>query len=188
MQRGVLFLRTMNLAHHACWNASHEIGSEAAFAQQAFACIRLDQLGIWEVCIMAVPKVGKCCRSGGPFRPPMHHDWPVLMIGPGTGVAPFLGFLQQRHAVLQAAGTEGAGPAWLFFGCRSLQEDFLFHAELEVTVLPTPPPPPPPRPPHLWQTRTPKFTPCAVGTGIIALVIRHSCADVISESCPVPNN
>ena len=129
---------------------------------------------------MVGPNVGQCCRSGGAFRPPMHHDWPVLMIGPGTGVAPFLGFLQQRHAVLQAAGTEGAGPAWLFFGCRTLQEDFLFHTELEVTVH---------RPFILfWQTCTPKSTRCAGGTGIIVLSARHLCADVMSEDCPEPNS
>ena len=74
-----------------------------------------------------------CCRPGGALKPPVRLDSPLLMIGPGTGVAPFLGFLQQRHAAMQATAASSAGPAWLFFGCRQPQEDFLFQQELQVS-------------------------------------------------------
>lgn len=57
------------------------------------------------------------------FRLPDDPDAPVIMIGPGTGVAPFRAFVQQRQAV-------GAkGPNWLFFGARNRRTDFLYQLE-----------------------------------------------------------
>lgn len=50
-------------------------------------------------------------------------DIPIIMIGPGTGVAPFRAFLQEREA--RAA----SGTSWLFFGERSLRSDFLYQVE-----------------------------------------------------------
>lgn len=52
-------------------------------------------------------------------------DVPVIMIGPGTGVAPFRAFLQDRRAV----GAKGR--SWLFFGNRRRAGDFLYQAEFE---------------------------------------------------------
>ena len=52
-------------------------------------------------------------------------DVPVIMIGPGTGVAPFRAFLQERRAV----GAKGR--SWLFFGNRRRAGDFLYQAEFE---------------------------------------------------------
>ncbi len=57
------------------------------------------------------------------FRLPKDDATPIIMIGPGTGIAPFRAFLQQRSA-------EGAsGENWLFFGNRNYRADFLYHAE-----------------------------------------------------------
>jgi sulfite reductase (NADPH) flavoprotein alpha-component len=50
-------------------------------------------------------------------------DVPVIMIGPGTGVAPFRAFMQEREA--RAA----AGKSWLFFGERNFRSDFLYQVE-----------------------------------------------------------
>jgi sulfite reductase (NADPH) flavoprotein alpha-component len=50
-------------------------------------------------------------------------DVPIIMIGPGTGVAPFRAFLQEREA--RAA----SGRSWLFFGERNFRSDFLYQAE-----------------------------------------------------------
>ena len=57
------------------------------------------------------------------FRLPDNPDTPIVMIGPGTGVAPFRAFLAEREAL----GTRGRN--WLFFGDRTLRDDFLYQAE-----------------------------------------------------------
>lgn len=62
------------------------------------------------------------------FRLPLSSSSPVIMVGAGTGIAPFRGFLQQRVAD-QMAGKE-LGPALLFFGCRKGDEDYLYSSEL----------------------------------------------------------
>ncbi|MDX1541680.1 MAG: flavodoxin domain-containing protein, partial [Geminicoccaceae bacterium] len=57
------------------------------------------------------------------FRLPADPNRPVIMIGPGTGVAPFRAFLQERQAV--GAG----GRNWLFFGDRTYSHDFLYQLD-----------------------------------------------------------
>jgi sulfite reductase (NADPH) flavoprotein alpha-component len=58
------------------------------------------------------------------FRPPQDDTAPMVMIGPGTGVAPFRAFLQER----QARGARGRN--WLFFGDQRRDYDFLYGEEL----------------------------------------------------------
>jgi sulfite reductase (NADPH) flavoprotein alpha-component len=59
------------------------------------------------------------------FRLPEDPATPVIMVGPGTGVAPFRAFLQERKAL------GGGGKNWLFFGEQRRDSDFLYESELE---------------------------------------------------------
>lgn len=63
------------------------------------------------------------------FLPPTDLSTPMIMVGPGTGVAPFRGFIQDRLWHKQEG--KALGPAALFFGCRHPQADFLYQEEFE---------------------------------------------------------
>ena len=78
------------------------------------------------------PRVPLFIRKGGAFTPPANPLTPLIMVGPGTGVAPFRGFLQRRSAQMRAGGSAPFGPAWLFFGCRRPDEDYLYREDLEA--------------------------------------------------------
>ena len=60
------------------------------------------------------------------FRLPEATERPVVMVGPGTGIAPFRAFLQER----QATGAKGGN--WLFFGAQKSATDFFYQEELEA--------------------------------------------------------
>lgn len=57
------------------------------------------------------------------FKLPADPDTPIIMIGPGTGVAPFRAFLQEREE------TGARGKSWLFFGDHHFLTDFLYQTE-----------------------------------------------------------
>ena len=62
------------------------------------------------------------------FRPPADGATPMIMIGPGTGVAPFRGFLQERRALGHR------GPNWLFFGEQHRDQNYYYRDDFEDMV------------------------------------------------------
>ncbi|MFO1128074.1 MAG: sulfite reductase subunit alpha [Rhodospirillales bacterium] len=60
------------------------------------------------------------------FCLPADDNTPIIMVGPGTGVAPFRAFLHERLA------TDAKGPAWLFFGHQRSAHDFFYEEEWEL--------------------------------------------------------
>lgn len=81
-------------------------------------------------------------RKGGHFMPPRDLSCPWIMIGPGTGVAPFRGFLQERRARSSTStiATSAAppncsrGPCVLYFGCRRKDQDYLYQDDFQSFV------------------------------------------------------
>ncbi|OQK17163.1 CysJ [Methyloprofundus sedimenti] len=63
------------------------------------------------------------------FRVPEDNDLPMIMVGPGTGVAPFRAFLQEREF------RKAKGLNWLFFGDRNADKDFIYRDEIEAMQL-----------------------------------------------------
>jgi len=60
------------------------------------------------------------------FKLPEQTDQSIIMVGPGTGIAPFRGFLQERKI------NGGSGKNWLFFGDQKASTDFLYQEELKA--------------------------------------------------------
>ncbi len=77
----------------------------------------------------AAPKearIGVFVHSNAAFRPPSVGETPMIMVGPGTGIAPFRSFLHDR----KASGAKGKN--WLFFGDQRAATDFLYREELDA--------------------------------------------------------
>jgi sulfite reductase (NADPH) flavoprotein alpha-component len=73
---------------------------------------------------LSLGKIGIFVQPNKAFRPPADGDLPMIMIGPGTGIAPFRAFLQERRA----SGAKGKN--WLFFGDQRVATDFLYGDEI----------------------------------------------------------
>lgn len=68
--------------------------------------------------------VGVYIQTSPHFHTPKDNDAPFIMIGPGTGIAPFRAFLEEREA------REAKGPNWLFFGDQHEAQDFLYRDQI----------------------------------------------------------
>ncbi len=77
----------------------------------------------------AVPgstSIGVFLHRNAAFRPPANPETPMIMVGPGTGIAPFRAFLEERAAI----GAKGRN--WLFFGDQHAATDFLYQDQLRA--------------------------------------------------------
>ncbi|XP_072009095.1 methionine synthase reductase isoform X3 [Engystomops pustulosus] len=73
------------------------------------------------------PQIPIFIRPSTSFNLPLDFSAPLIMIGPGTGIAPFIGFLQHREIQRQQKKDCTFGDTWLFFGCRSHDKDYFFR-------------------------------------------------------------
>jgi len=69
-------------------------------------------------------------RTGNHFRPPQDLGTSYVMVGAGSGLGPFIGFLEERRA-RKRNGEKITGECWLVFGCRNRDKDFLFKEMIE---------------------------------------------------------
>ncbi|MDV6269019.1 bifunctional nitrate reductase/sulfite reductase flavoprotein subunit alpha [Rhodococcus globerulus] len=69
--------------------------------------------------------IGIYVQKSSHFRPPSDPAAPMIMVGPGTGIAPFRAFLHERRALGHT------GPNWLFFGEQHAATDFYYREEIE---------------------------------------------------------
>ncbi|MBT2266715.1 bifunctional nitrate reductase/sulfite reductase flavoprotein subunit alpha [Rhodococcus erythropolis] len=69
--------------------------------------------------------IGIFVQKSTHFRPPSDPEIPMIMVGPGTGIAPFRAFLHERRALGHT------GPNWLFFGEQHAATDFYYREEIE---------------------------------------------------------
>ncbi|XP_035207564.1 methionine synthase reductase-like, partial [Stegodyphus dumicola] len=71
-------------------------------------------------------------RQNRHFYFPESTDCPVIMVGPGTGIAPFIAFLKHRENLMKTQNSDSNfGKTWLFYGCRYKDRDLLYKEELE---------------------------------------------------------
>ncbi|NWR89104.1 MTRR reductase, partial [Furnarius figulus] len=71
-------------------------------------------------------KISICPRPNNTFHLPADPSVPFMMVGPGTGISPFIGFLQHRQKLREQHTDWEFGETWLFFGCRHQNRDYLF--------------------------------------------------------------
>lgn len=93
--------------------SSYEYNGETRYGVASYFLCRLAEEGKTPVPIYLQPTPH--------FTLPSHPNTPIIMIGPGTGVAPFRGFMQERLA------TSSTGKNWLFFGERNRSTDFFYE-------------------------------------------------------------
>ncbi len=77
-------------------------------------------------------QLGIHVKANPHFRLPADPATPIVMIGPGTGVAPFRAFMQDRDAA--GVTTQNGGKSWLFFGDQHYTHDFLYQLEWQDLI------------------------------------------------------
>ena len=109
-------------------SSRREVGDEAHLLVSAvrYRSYERDRKGVASTHVADRLKRGQTLRVK--LKPNKHFALPatdrdIIMVGPGTGIAPFRAFVQERRAI------EAPGKSWLFFGDRSFTHDFLYQLE-----------------------------------------------------------
>jgi sulfite reductase (NADPH) flavoprotein alpha-component len=124
-------LRPLPPRYYSIASSRKAVGEEAHLlvAGLRYVSHGRDRAGVASVDITARHREGDklkvFLRPNQHFRLPGDEARPVIMVGPGTGLAPFRGFLQEREA------TGATGRNWLVFGHRNYTHDFLYQLELQ---------------------------------------------------------
>ncbi len=128
------FVRTLKKLQPRLYSISSSPRAHAGQVHLTIGAVRYDlhgrpRKGVCSTFVAdrAVPgetRVGVFVHSNPSFRPPPSGDTPMIMVGPGTGIAPFRAFLHERKA------TAAKGKHWLFFGDQRAATDFLYREEL----------------------------------------------------------
>jgi sulfite reductase alpha subunit-like flavoprotein len=114
--------------------ASCPAGGSAATRSFLFTLVTAPRAGLatsWLASAAPGTAVPLYLRTGGAFVPPADLAESYVMVAAGSGLGPFLAFLQDRRARLGAAGSAPIGSCWLFFGCRSRSRDYIMQELLE---------------------------------------------------------
>ena len=128
-QTWVDVLRPLTPRMYSIASAQDEVGPEVHLTLglvqyehdgQAFAGVASDYLGLQ---LDEGDEIDVFVEANPRFRLPADPATPIIMIGSGTGVAPFRSFMQQREA------DDATGPAWLIFGNQRFTDDFLYQSE-----------------------------------------------------------
>jgi sulfite reductase (NADPH) flavoprotein alpha-component len=124
-------LRPLPPRYYSIASSRKAVGEEAHLlvAGLRFASHGRDRAGVASLDIVSRhtegDKLNVFLRPNTHFRLPSDNNRPIIMVGPGTGLAPFRGFLQEREA------TGAGGRNWLVFGHRNYTHDFLYQLELQ---------------------------------------------------------
>ena len=124
------------------YSASNDPSAEGGVVEVALSVVRFSSpyrplrrglASTWLDGLASGARVALTARPGGLFSPPKNVGTgsPWIMVGPGTGVAPFRGFLRRRRTTLKTFPAEAAGPCVLYFGCRRSDVDYLYRDDLE---------------------------------------------------------
>jgi NADPH-ferrihemoprotein reductase len=83
-----------------------------------------------------IPKQSQCriFVRASTFRLPKSISTPIILIGPGTGIAPMRAILQERSVIQSKQGKSDLGSCALFFGCKYADMDYIYRSELENFV------------------------------------------------------
>jgi len=106
---------------------AHEDQVDLTIAAVRYDTHGKERIGVCSCYVADDLKVGDKARvffhTNKNFRLPENNDTPVIMVGPGTGIAPFRAFVEER------AATKAKGKNWLFFGDQHFSYDFLYQLE-----------------------------------------------------------